>query len=218
MRRLAPIVAALALLVAAAPAAAHVDVLPTTVSQGEAVEFVVRVPTEREVPTTRVRIEVPDEVTVFSFLDPPPGWRLDTVPGSDGRVRAVVYSGGRIAPGRYAEFRMLGTPFGVGETVWPARQTYGDGQVKPWTGPPEDGSGASTENGPTDPGPAARVEIVDGPVAAAGPVVASEDEGSGAAVWLGVIAIAIAALSATAVGFLWSTRPARLPGDDEDGR
>ena len=44
---------------------------------------------------------------------------------------------------------------------------------------------------------------------------ATDDGDSGAAIWLGVIAIVIAALAALGVGLLWSTRPARLPEDEE---
>ena len=45
-----------------------------------------------------------------------------------------------------------------------------------------------------------------------------DDDDSGAAIWLGVIAIGISALAAVGVGLLWSTRPARLPEDDEEKR
>jgi hypothetical protein len=219
VRRCAALVVAGALLALAAPASAHIDVLPTTVTQGEAVEFSVRVPVERDVATTRVRLDIPEQVTVFSFAEPPPGWTLTAIRGADGRVRSVVWSGGTIPPGRYATFHMLGTPFGDGEAVWAARQTSADGLVKPWTGPPEDGP--VIETGPTDPGPAARVAIVaPGDEAASPAAVAApaDDEGSGAAVWLGVIAIATAAAALVCVGLLWSTRPASLPDDEEPPR
>ena len=58
MRSLGTAVAALtALLAAAAPAAAHVDVLPREAAQGEAMKFTIRVPAERDLPTTAVEIE-----------------------------------------------------------------------------------------------------------------------------------------------------------------
>jgi hypothetical protein len=216
-RRVRPLVVAIALLAASVPAAAHVDVLPTTVTQGEATEYTVRVPSERALPTTRVRVDVPEQVTVFSLGETPRGWTATAIRGGDGRIRSIVWSGGRIAPERYADFRFLGTAFGVGESVWPARQTYADGQVKPWTGPPE--TEGAVESGPGDPGPAARVTIVaEGAVPATGAVVASDDDDSGVAIWLGVIAIAISALAVLAVGFLWSTRPLTLPADEEPPR
>jgi len=217
--RLGALVAALVLLVAAAPAAAHVDVLPTTVTQGEATEFTVRVPSERDLPTTRVRIDVPDQVTVYSLGPPPPGWTATPVRGADGRISSVVWTGGRIPPERYADFTFLGTAFGEGEAVWPARQTYADGQVKPWTGPPE--TEGAVETGPGDPGPAARTTIAaEGSVPATGAPTSStsSSDDSGVGIWLGVIAIAISGLALLAVGFLWSNRPLTLPGDEETPR
>lgn len=206
---------ALALLGAGAtPAAAHVDVLPTTVVAGEAQQFVVRVPTERELATTAVRIEIPAAITVFSVAEPPPGWTVRATRGGDGRFSRVVYRGGRIGVNRYLDFRMLGTGFTPGEAEWRAFQTYADGKVKPWTGPQED-EGAP-ESGPTDPGPAARVTVLpEGSSPGTGPPApaAEADDESGAGIWLGVIAIAISGLSLLALGFLWSTRPARLPED-----
>lgn len=216
--RSAPLLPAVAAMLAlAAPAAAHIEVLPAEAERDQAVEFTVRVPTERELPTTGVRIEIPDQVTVYSFAEPPPGWTMRLVRGDDGRFRSVVYRGGSIGLSRYADFRMLGTPFGSGTAVWKARQTYADGRVKPWIAAPEAQGESTPETGPSDPGPAASVEIVaPGALAGAGaaPAAADEDE-SGAAIWLGVIAIAISGLSLLALGFLWSTRPATLPDDGE---
>ena len=68
MRALIASVAVAAWLACAGVATAHVEVLPTSVPAGEAVEFTVRVPTERDLPTTRVSIEFPPQVTVFSFV------------------------------------------------------------------------------------------------------------------------------------------------------
>jgi len=207
-------VAILGALAAAAPAGGHVDVLPTEVVAEEPAEFTVRVPTERDVPTTAVRIDFPDEVTVFSFADPPPGWSLRPIRSDDGRIVGADYRGGRIGAGRFQDFTFLGTPFETGTTAWPARQTYADGQVKPWTGPPEADGVELAESGPTDPGPAAAVEVV-APGEDTAASAASDDDSRGAAIWLGVIAIVIAALAALGVGLLWSSRPARLPEDPE---
>lgn len=202
-------------LACAGAASGHVEVLPASVPAGEAVELTVRVPTERDLPTTRVRVDFPPQVTVFSFADPPPGWRITPLRRPDGRFRGVVYSGGSIPVARYADFRMLGTPFEEGTAIWTSRQTYADGQVKPWTGPPEQPGAESSESGPVEPGPAAAVEITAPGASPAAAAPADDDDGSGTAIWLGVIAIGISLLAALAVGFLWSTRPARLPEDGE---
>ena len=218
MRRLAVAAAALvALILGASPAMAHVDVLPTQVAQGQSTQFTIRVPTEREVPTVRVAVDFPSQVTVYSFEDPP-GWKVQPVRAPDGRFRGVVYSGGSIGVERYVDFHVLGTPFESGQALWKARQTYADGKVKPWTGAPEKPGEESPETGPTDPGPAALVTVLEPGQAVAGTAVAAAsggDSDSGAAIWLGVIAIVISGLCLLALGFLWSTRPARLPPDDQ---
>jgi uncharacterized protein YcnI len=198
-------------LVLAAPAAAHIEVVPPVVQQGTALEITFRVPAEREVATTRVRVDFPPQVTVFSLSEPPNGWAVRPIFRGDQRMRGAVWSGGRIAPGRYADFQVLGTPFEAGTVAWPVRQTYADGQVKPWTGAP----GQAAETGPTEPGPAPTTQIVTPNAGVAAP--GGDDDDSGAAIWLGVIAIAISALSAFGVGMLWSTRPARLPDDEAGG-
>lgn len=208
--------AAAAWLAGAGAALGHVEVLPGAVAANEAAEFTIRVPTERDIPTTRVRVQFPPQVTVFRFADPPPGWSVTPLRRGDGRFSGVVYSGGSIPVNGYADFQVLGTPFEEGLALWPARQTYADGQVKPWTGPPElPGQAETPESGPTEPGPTAAVEI--GPPGSSPGATAGDDsdDGTDAGIWLGVIAIAIALLSALAVGFLWSTRPARLPQDGE---
>lgn len=220
MRRLPVLLAALvALALAASPALAHIDVLPTEVPQGESVQFTIRVPTERQLPTTRVAVNFPSQVTVYSFADPPAGWTVTPVRAPDGRFSGVVYSGGSIGVDRYADFHVLGTPFESGTAVWKARQTYADGKVKPWTGPAEQPGQEAPESGPTDPGPAAVVTVLEPGQAATGAGAAAiagrDDSDSGAAIWLGVIAIVISGLCLLALGFLWSTRPARLPPDDE---
>jgi len=48
----------------------------------------------------------------------------------------------------------------------------------------------------------------------AGP--AADDGGSDAGVWLGVVAIGIAALAVLGVGLLWSSRPAPLPPEETE--
>ena len=86
--------------------------------------------------------------------------------------------------------------------------------MKPWTGAPEKPGEVAAESGPAAPGPAAAVTVAE-PGQAVGVTSTTTTDDSGAAIWLGVIAIAISGLSLLALGFLWSTRPARLPGGDE---
>lgn len=210
------ILACLACLVplGAGTASAHVDVLPTRISAESASELTVRVPTERDVATVAVRVDVPDGVTAFSTREPPPGWRVRTTRGVDGRIASIEWRGGRIGVGEYQDFQFLATPTETGETLWPSLQTYADGLVKPWTEQPAGEDEPAIETGPTDPGPAAVIEVVDDATAA--PADTDEDGGgSDAGVWLGLIAIGISVLAALGVGFLWSSRPARLPPEED---
>ena len=212
--------AVLATLVTTGTATAHIDVLPAELPRDQSAELTIRVPNERpDADTVRVRVGIPEQVTVYSIGPAPPGWKVTAIRGANGRFASLVFSGGRIAPARYADFTVLGTPFAAGQAVWPVTQTFSDGTTKPWTGTPEKPGEEAPETGPTEQGPAAAQTILEpgqAPAAAGGGGSGSGDDDSGAAIWLGVIAIGISALAVLATGFLWSTRPATLPADDAD--
>ncbi len=220
MRRVvAGLLALLATLALAGTATAHVDVLPAQLVQDQSTELTIRVPNERtDADTVRVRVGIPEQVTVYSIGPPPPGWKATAIRGANGKFATLVFSGGRIPPNRYADFTVLGTAFESGQAVWPVIQAYSDGKDKPWTGPPEKPGEESAETGPTAKGPAAAQTILEPGQA---PAAAATGGGGGGgdsdtAIWLGVIAIGISALAVLATGFLWSTRPATLPEDDEE--
>jgi hypothetical protein len=222
VRRVAFVLALFAGLVLAGRASAHVEVLPAEVAQGTPVQFTVRVPTEGTVATTRVTIQLPPQITVYAFGPPPPGWRATPIRAANGKFATVVYTGGRIGPARYADFTMLGTPFESGDALWKVNQTFADGVTKPWTGPPEQPGVESPETGPSEQGPSALVKVLEpgatpADAAAAGSGGSGGGDDSGTAIWLGVIAIGISLLAVLATGFLWSTRPAKLPADEEEG-
>lgn len=199
----------------AAPAMAHVDVLPAQLTLNEAQELVVRVPNERDVPTVRVSVTFPPQVTVYSFAANPPGWTRKVLLTKDGRNRGVVWTGGSIGVGEYAEFRMLGTPTSLGDALWKSEQTYADGLTKPWTGPPESEGAASQETGPTAPGPVAVTAVVEqgqGGGSTASTTSAGGESNTG--VVLGGVALLLAAGALVGLGLLWSRTPAVLPPDD----
>ncbi|MFN8108564.1 MAG: hypothetical protein U0Y82_01750 [Thermoleophilia bacterium] len=204
-------------------AVAHVSVLPSTITKGVATEFTVQVPTERGIPTTAVRVMFPSQVTVYSFLAPPTGFTMRPLIAPNGSIVGVVYRG-RIPLHQYANFHFLGTAFTKGRSIWRAFQTYADGKVKPWSGPPEAPGAVSRESGPTQPGPAAAVDIqVAGSsgatqaqntgAAATGTVGRRQASGSGAAVWVALIAAVLAAVALVGTGLLWATRPVEMAED-----
>lgn len=199
--------------VGASSAVAHVDVLPSEVTAGEPERFTIRVPSERDLDTVSVQVLFPPQVTVYA-VRPIAGWTAQILLRPDKRTRGVVFRGGRIGEGEFQEFDVLGTPQEAGTALWRTRQTYADGVVKPWTGPPEKPGEVSSESAPDAPGPASATTIrVSGePLDSASE---ADPSGSSAGTWLGVIAIAISAIAVLGVGLLWSSRPARLPeGDD----
>ena len=101
MKRLSFVVSGIlgvgAMLVMSAPAWAHVVVSPEVVTAGDYETLTVSVPTEKEIPTTKIRVEVP-EGFLLSGVQPVPGWE-HTFQEEGGVVTAVTFSGGRYARG-----------------------------------------------------------------------------------------------------------------------
>ena len=124
------------MLAVSAPAWAHVVVSPEQVAAGDYETLTVSVPTETEVPTIEVRVEVPDGFTL-SGVQPVPGWE-HAFEENGGVVTAVTWSGGEIGPREFQQFLVQAqAPEKPGEYSWRAIQTYGDGSVVEWTGPPD---------------------------------------------------------------------------------
>jgi uncharacterized protein YcnI len=134
--RRAFVLAAAAALLLPAPAQAHVTVWPRTAARGAYERYVVRVPNERDVATTRVELRFPAEVRIASFQDVP-GWQLQVLTDSAGKVTGAVWTG-TLPPKRFVELPFIGVNPRSGErVVWPAYQTYANGERVEWTGAPE---------------------------------------------------------------------------------
>jgi uncharacterized protein YcnI len=122
------------------PALAHVKVFAepgwTQAPACTSTEFLVFVPNERPDATTRLELDIPSSITLIDVL-PIPSWTTDFVL-SKGRITRVIWSGGRIHPREYQRFAFLAaTPQTPQVVSWNARQTYEDGTVVSWTGPPQ---------------------------------------------------------------------------------
>jgi uncharacterized protein YcnI len=131
-----------AMLAVSAPAWAHVVVSPEEVTAGDYETLTVSVPTEKEIPTTRIRVEVP-EGFLLSGVQPVSGWE-HTFEEDGGVVRAVTFSGGEIRPREFQQFLLQAqAPEKPGEYPWKAFQTYEDGSVVEWTGAPDSEEPAS---------------------------------------------------------------------------
>ena len=131
-----------AMLAVAAPAHAHVVVSPEEVTAGEYETLTVSVPTEKEIPTTEIRVEVP-EGFLLSGVQPVPGWE-HAFEEDRGVVTAVTFSGGEIRPREFQQFLVQAqAPEEPGGYPWKAAQTYEDGSVVEWTGAPDSEEPAS---------------------------------------------------------------------------
>jgi uncharacterized protein YcnI len=125
-----------AMLALSAPVWAHVTVSPEEVTAGDYETLTVSVPTEKEVPTTEIRVEVP-EGFLLSGVQPVPGWE-HAFEEDGGIVTAVTFSGGEIRPREFQQFLVQAqAPDEPGEYPWKATQTYEDGSIVEWTGPPD---------------------------------------------------------------------------------
>jgi uncharacterized protein YcnI len=131
-----------AMLAVSAPAWAHVVVSPEQVTAGDYETLTVSAPTEKEIPTTKIRVEVP-EGFLLSGVQPVPGWE-HTFEEDGGVVTAVTFSGGEILPREFQQFLVQAqAPEEPGEYPWKAIQTYEDGSVVEWTGAPDSEEPAS---------------------------------------------------------------------------
>jgi uncharacterized protein YcnI len=115
---------------------AHVVLSPKEVPANSYQKLAVSVPTEKDIPTTGVRVEVP-EGFIVTGVQPVPGWQHEFEKDS-GNVTAINWSGGKIEPEEFQEFALQArTPKDTGAYPWKAHQTYEDGSVVDWTGPPD---------------------------------------------------------------------------------
>ena len=133
--RLAPVLLAIAAASLVIPAIgyAHAVVFPKASTTGAYERYVLRVPNEKTSATTRVEIHFPVDVRVTGFEDVP-GWQLEVQRDSAKRVVGAVWTG-TLAPQRFVEFPfMAANPKSATTLVWPAFQTYADGERVEWTG------------------------------------------------------------------------------------
>jgi uncharacterized protein YcnI len=112
---------------------AHAVVFPKMSAPGAYERYVLRVPNEKAIPTTRVEIRFPAGVRVTGFEDVP-GWTLQVLTDSAKRIVGAVWMG-NLPPQRFVEFPFVAAnPKTATRLVWPAYQTYADSERVEWTG------------------------------------------------------------------------------------
>jgi uncharacterized protein YcnI len=122
------------LLAAAAPASAHVTLAQHTAKAGSHSVVTFRIGHGcADSPTTALRIEIPDNVTLAN-PQPKPGWTL-TIDHAAQRVSAITWSGGSLPADEFDEFAvMMKLPADAGTLTFPATQTCAKG-VEHWSEP-----------------------------------------------------------------------------------
>jgi uncharacterized protein len=139
-----------AVLALPAAAAAHVTLQPNEAAAGSFTVLDVRVPNETEdANTTRVDVLFPPGFAEASY-QPVPGWSVKVIkeklakpvqtddgPVTEG-VHEIIWSGGKIAPGEFMDFPLsVQIPGKAGDALtFKALQTYDNGEVVRWIGPP----------------------------------------------------------------------------------
>lgn len=114
--------------VVAGTALAHVEVSPSQVPAGATETFTIEVPTEKEIPTTEVRLELPEGFEATG-AEAPDGWQGEV------RGNALVWTGGEIPVANSEEFSFEATaPDEAGSFSLATIQTYEDGSVAEWAG------------------------------------------------------------------------------------
>ncbi len=126
--------AVLMALIIPSAALAHAVVFPKSSTPGAYEKYVLRVPNERDVPTTRVEIHFPAGLRVVSFGDVT-GWKLEVLRDTAQRVVGAVWTG-VLPKERFVEFPFVAVnPKDSTSLAWPTYQTYEGGERVEWTSP-----------------------------------------------------------------------------------
>jgi periplasmic copper chaperone A len=217
--------AAVAAALALAPAAgAHVTLQPEQAPAGGFTRLDVRVPNERDnAGTTKVEVQFPPGFLFVSY-EPTPGWdieiamrKLDKPVEQFGEqiteeVDRVIITGdgetGVIQPGQFKDFGLsLGMPEGRpgSKLTFKALQTYSNGEVVRWIGPPDS----------EEPAPQVELTPAEGEEPASAPAqqqapAASEDDDEGNGLAIVALVVGAAGLAAGLTALLMGRRRTKV--------
>ena len=110
---------------------AHVTVAPRQSQAGATERYTVRVPTEGQVTTTSVDLEIPPGVTVTEVV-PGDAYTFELRRESN-RIVGITWKQ-QIPPGGRADFVFLAANPASGQIAWKARQRFADGTSADWVG------------------------------------------------------------------------------------
>lgn len=118
-------------------ASAHSTVSPSQTLVSKYETFSLSVPTEKDVPTTLIRLNIPaslDKVTPFVK----PGWKIAVKKDSAGKVTEIEWSGGFVPAGQKDVFQFTARTGTTPDTlIWKVYQTYQSGEVVAWDKDPK---------------------------------------------------------------------------------
>jgi uncharacterized protein YcnI len=212
-----------AVLALPAGAGAHVTLHPDSVSAGAETELVVRVPNERDnASTTKVAVQLPHGFVGAQFSHEP-DWTVKVVKAKltrpiqtdDGpiseEVRQIVWTAnatGAIPPGAFKDFPIaVLIPDRPGTLTFKALQTYSNGEVVRWIGPPD-----AEEPAPTVTVTAATGNDATSTTTTTAAAAASKDDGGdGVSKGLGIAALILGALGLLAGGLALARSGRRSP-------
>ena len=110
---------------------AHVRIQPTESPAGAQQTYTVRVPTEGDVATTWVELEIPAGVSVISVEGPSETKKIDN------RIVSIIWRM-EIPPGQSQQFVFVAqNPASGQEISWKAHQHFADGSSSDWIEGPE---------------------------------------------------------------------------------
>jgi uncharacterized protein YcnI len=117
-------------------ASAHVVVYPKEAVQGSYEKFTVRVPSEKDVPTIKVEVKIPETVEISRTM-PLAGWKSELTKDANGKVTSVIWTttADGLTSTEFGEFSMQGKIDNAATSIiWKAIQTYKDSSIVEWTG------------------------------------------------------------------------------------
>jgi uncharacterized protein YcnI len=128
-------VPAAALLACAASLAAQVSVAPAAVEPSSFERFALRVANPDSSPVVRVRLGIPDVLTVLG-VDAPAGWSWVLTPATDTSAAAVEWTGDMLPRGAFREFALFARLASDARDLtlaFPVRLERADGVTVTWT-------------------------------------------------------------------------------------
>lgn len=110
---------------------AHVTVAPRESQAGAEQRYTIRVPTEGQVATTSVELEVPADMTIIEVVQGD-GYTFDTR-REGSRIVAITWKR-EIPPRQTAEFAFVARNPKSEQVAWKAHQRFADGTSADWVG------------------------------------------------------------------------------------